>query len=101
MKRSSITLGSLEIFIGIVFEITDILSSAQKCAGAKGFDTIQTSLEQSSENRDSTSCKGGRKYEQWCKSSQGRSIPIIALRIASSKGKTESRQSKAEVESRL
>ena len=89
------------MFIGIVFEITDILPSARMCAGAKGFDTVQTSLVKSSENLASTSCNGGRKYERWFKTSQGQSIPIIASRIASSKGKTESKQSKVEVESRL
>lgn len=101
MKIFSMMLGSLEMFIGIIFEITDILPSERVCVGAKGFDTVQTSLPTSSENLDSTSCNGGRKYERWCKSSQGQSIPIITSRIASSEGRTESKQSKAEVESKL
>lgn len=71
MKRFSMMLGFLEMFIGIIFEITDILPSTRTCVGAKGFVTVQTSLVQNSENLDSTSYNGGRKYERWCKSSQG------------------------------
>lgn len=64
MKTFFITLGFLEMFIGTVFEIIDILPSANKCVGAKGFDTVQTSLVSRLENQDSTSYNGGRKYDR-------------------------------------
>ena len=42
MKTFSITLGSLEMFTGIVGEITTMFPSAYTCVGAKGFRTGRT-----------------------------------------------------------
>ncbi len=62
MKTFYITLGFLEMFTNTVREITNMLPSAENCAGAKGFETIQTSLVNRLENLDSTSFNGGRKH---------------------------------------
>lgn len=79
------------MFIGTVFEITDILPSARMRARAKGFETIQTLLVSRLENVDSITCNGGRKYERWCKSSHGQSTPVISSKIASSDAKIVSK----------
>jgi len=65
MKTFSITLGFLEMFIGIVFEIRDMLPSAENCAGAKGFKISSTSLvDEGLDKLYCTSRKSGRKYDR-------------------------------------
>jgi len=64
MKTFSITLGFLEMFTGTVREINDMVPSAENFAGAKGFETVQTSLVDRLDKLDSTSHNGGRKYER-------------------------------------
>ena len=53
------------MFIGIVFEIRDMLPSAENCAGAKGFKISSTSLvDEGLDKLYCTSRKSGRKYDR-------------------------------------